>query len=200
MKIKPINLAVVFGLTLIWGCLATGISVASDIYFFIDEQGVYHYSNAPTSSRYVPSNLHFSRESHAAFLSEQDYDRLIDEAAAAHGVEFALVKAIIKAESGFNPRAVSHAGAMGLMQIMPANLTSFNLSDPFDPGQNIHAGTRYIKLLLDRYSEDLNMALAAYNAGPGVVDQYRGIPPYQETQKYIERVLSYYDRYSRNQP
>ncbi len=171
-----------------------GNATASDIYFYIDEDGVYHYSNAPTSTRYVPSQLEFYKDLPAR--SNADFDRIIQNAADAFGVEFALIKAVIKAESDFNPRAVSTAGAMGLMQIMPANLKSFKLSDPFNPEQNIQAGTRYLKQLIARYDKDLYLALAAYNAGPMAVDTYGSIPPYKETRTYVDRVLRYYDRYS----
>lgn len=173
---------------------AAGHAAASDIYFYIDEEGVYHYSNAPTSSKYVPSQLEFYEN--FPELSNADFDRIIRDAADAFGVEFALVKAVIKAESDFNPRAVSTAGAMGLMQIMPANLESFKLADPFNPEQNIRAGTRYLKQMITRYDDDLYLALAAYNAGPSAVDTHGGIPPYAETRTYVDRVLRYYDRYS----
>ncbi len=169
---------------------------AGKIYFYIDEQGAYHYSDTPTSSKYVPSSLDFPEP--AGDLSIAAYDRIIREAARSNDVEYALVKAVIKAESAFNPEAVSTAGARGLMQIMPANFDTFGLGDPSDPEENIHAGTRYLKQLLTRYDDDLHLALAAYNAGPKAVDHYGDIPPYPETQKYVDRVLAYYDRYSRD--
>lgn len=197
-KRQLINLAAAICLAWIWLCPANPASAADDIYCYVDEQGVYHYSNVPTSPEYVPTDIG-SRNYYSPAISDKNYDDLIHEAAAAHGLEFALIKAMIRAESAFNPRAVSHAGAMGLMQIMPANLNTLNLSDPFDPGQNIKAGTLYLKRLLARYDEDLDMALAAYNAGPGVVDYYRGIPPYKETQDYVERVRLFYNRYTGNQ-
>ncbi|MGM0452597.1 MAG: transglycosylase SLT domain-containing protein [Thermodesulfobacteriota bacterium] len=170
---------------------------AGEIYFYIDEQGVHHYSDAPTSSKYVPSSLDFPEP--AGNLSIAAYDSIIREAAQSNEVECALVKAVIKAESAFNPEAVSTAGARGLMQIMPANFDTFGLGDPFNPEENIHAGTRYLKQLITRYDGDLHLALAAYNAGPKAVDQYSGIPPYEETRNYVDRVLAYYDRYSRKE-
>lgn len=168
----------------------------TEIYFFIDQNGHYHYSNVPTTDRYVPSKLNFIKDpgtSSAGAISSQ-YDAIIREAATTHGLDFSLVKAVIKAESNFNPNAVSHAGAQGLMQIMPANFESFELADPFDPKQNIKAGTRYLKYLINRYDHDLHLALAAYNAGPGIVDHYRDIPPFRETRGYVQRVLAYYDQ------
>ena len=166
-----------------------------DIYFYIDEDGNYHYSNVPTSDRYIPSELDFYADPPMRHDPAADtYDDIIRDAAGTYGVDFALIKAVIKAESDFNPEAVSRKGAQGLMQIMPANFESFELHNPFDPEENIRAGTRYLKHLIERYENDLHLALAAYNAGPGTVDRYRDIPPFRETQGYVRRVLTYYDR------
>jgi soluble lytic murein transglycosylase len=123
------------------------------------------------------------------------YDNLIADASERHGVSFPLIKAIIKAESDFDARAVSKKGAMGLMQIMPQNFKLLGIDDPFDPTQNINAGTRYFKQLYDRFNGKLALSLAAYNAGPTAVDQYKTIPPYQETEEYVKRVLKYYYNY-----
>ena len=175
---------------------AAPCSAESDIYFYIDADGNYFFSNVPTDDRYNPSEINFisNRPDRLKRRSNDVYDPVIRRAAQMNNVDFALVKAVIKAESGFNPRAVSRAGAQGLMQIMPSNFESFGIANPFDPEENIGAGTRYLKYLMDRYDQDLQLALAAYNAGPSVVDRYSGIPPFPETRQYIERVLTYYER------
>ena len=172
-----------------------------DIYFYIDENGHYHFSNVPTSDRYVPSEIFLrDRRPLSSGLANSAYDAIIADAAETHGVDFALVKAVIQTESDFNPYAISPKGAQGLMQIMPANFESFDISDPFDPSENISAGTRYLGYLMNRYNNDLRLALAAYNAGPGVVDRYGGIPPFRETREYVRRVLAGYDQLRYDRP
>ncbi len=123
------------------------------------------------------------------------YDALIRKTARRYGVPPALVKAVVKTESNFQRHAVSRAGAQGLMQLMPSTASDLGVQDPFSPDENIHGGTRYLRAMIDRFEGDWKHALAAYNAGPGAVDQYGGIPPYRETREYVERVLHYYQRY-----
>lgn len=121
----------------------------------------------------------------------EDMDRIFDEAAATHKVPARLLKAVAKAESNFNPNAVSHAGAVGVMQLMPGTAQSLGVSDPYNARENIMGGAKYLKENLDRFGDE-SLALAAYNAGPGAVQKYDGIPPYKETQNYVKKVLSYY--------
>jgi cell wall-associated NlpC family hydrolase len=123
------------------------------------------------------------------------YDADIVAAATANGVSPALVKAVVRAESGFDPNAVSRAGAQGLMQLMPSTAAGLGVTDPFDPKQNLMGGAKFLRQLLDRFGGDPSKALAGYNAGPGAVEKYGGIPPYEETQAYVPKVLGYVEEY-----
>lgn len=122
-------------------------------------------------------------------------ERLVNANAGAWGVDPALVKAIIANESGFDANATSKTGAQGLMQLEPATAGALGIANPYDPAQNISGGTRYIRGLLERFHGDLRLAVAAYNAGPGAVEKYGGVPPYAETQTYVENVLDSYQKY-----
>lgn len=132
-------------------------------------------------------------------LDTRSYRREIEAASLRYGVDRALVRAVIHAESAFQPNAISIAGAQGLMQLMPDTAERFNVSDPFDARQNIRGGVRYLAWLLKRFKGNQRLALASYNAGEMTVDKYNGIPPYAETQTYVARVQSLTERY-RNHP
>ena len=173
------------------------LPVEADIYRYIDENGVMHFTNVPTSS--IQNFKLFLKEKPQVInrYSSKKYDALISEASERHGVSFPLLKAIIKAESDFDPHAVSKKGATGLMQIMPENFKPLGIRDPFDPWENINAGARYFKQMYDRFKGKLALSLAAYNAGPTAVDRYKTIPPYEETEEYVRRVLKYYYNYKK---
>lgn len=128
----------------------------------------------------------------------KDIDGLIDTYASKNNLDAAFVKAVIKQESGFQPEVTSHCGAMGLMQLMPATANSMGVKNAFDPEENIMGGTKYLKGLMDRFGGQKELALAAYNAGPGAVQRYGGIPPYNETQNYVKNVMANYNRFKTN--
>ncbi len=124
--------------------------------------------------------------------SGSDLAAMVDRVAEKYGLDPALLRAVVKVESDFNPLAVSHAGAMGLMQLMPGTAGELGVKNPFDPAENLEGGARYLKSMIERFGGDLKLALAAYNAGPGAVDRHGGVPPYGETISYIERIRRLY--------
>ncbi len=127
-------------------------------------------------------------------ISRSEINDLITKYSDKNGLDEDFVKAVINQESGFNPNATSHCGAMGLMQLMPSTAQGLGVKNAYDAEQNIEGGTKYLKGLMDRFNNDKSLALAAYNAGPNAVKKYGGIPPYAETQNYVKSVLSKYDR------
>lgn len=169
-------------------------SAAADIYMYVDKKGVVNFTNVPTSAKYqlfvkeLPARMRRN-------FSTTEYDHIIRKATETYDVDFSLIKAVIEAESGFDPEAVSKKGAKGLMQIMPGNFQYLSVQDPFNPAQNIMGGVKYLQELLRRYENRLPLVLAAYNAGPEAVDQYRQIPPYEETQNYVKKVMKLYKQY-----
>jgi len=170
--------------------LASAQTLRADIYMHTDSEGVVHLTNHPLSPDYRLLVKEPVRR--AVPGGENNYDELIREAERLYDVEFSLLKAIMKVESNFNPRAVSKKGAAGLMQIMPCNFTALHIRNPFDPRENIFGGARYIRRMLDRFNGEVPLALAAYNAGPEIVGRLRKIPPIGETQSYVERVMKFY--------
>lgn len=133
-------------------------------------------------------------------VARSEVERLVSADAAAWNVDPALIEAIVANESGFNERATSPAGARGLMQLMPATAAGLDVTDAYDPAQNVWAGTRYLRGLLDRFGGNVELAVAAYNAGPGAVEKYGGVPPYAETRTYVRAVAADYEKYRAREP
>jgi soluble lytic murein transglycosylase-like protein len=133
-------------------------------------------------------------------VAPAEIDALVEQNASMWQVDPALIKAVIANESGFNANATSKVGAQGLMQLMPETAASLGVRDAYDPAQNVAGGARYLRGLLDRFGGDKRLAIAAYNAGPGAVEKYRDVPPYAETQSYVQNVLASFDKYSSSRP
>jgi soluble lytic murein transglycosylase-like protein len=173
------------------------------IYRYVDERGVIHFTNCPRDPKFKlyirETKEDVGDENHSSSVSyikdSNQYDSLISELSKRYQVDFALIKAMIRAESGFNPFAVSRKGAKGLMQLMPETASRMNVSNIFNPRENVEGGVRYFKHLLSLFNNDLRLSLAAYNAGENVVAELRSIPPYRETVDYVKKVLSYYQSY-----
>jgi soluble lytic murein transglycosylase-like protein len=179
---------------------SSAAAASAKIYTYVDDQGLRHYTDVPDNNRYrllvlSPLDRTESGDRYDARLlaKASQYDSIIEAAAAGAAVEPNLLRAVIVVESGFNSRAVSKRGAVGLMQLMPATAARFGTSNPYDPKQNVHAGARYLKFLMDRFGNDVQLALAAYNAGEEAVDRNGGqIPPFSETRAYVPKVLKIY--------
>jgi soluble lytic murein transglycosylase-like protein len=179
---------------------ASGAGAHSRIYTYVDADGVKHFTDVPDNNRYrllvlsphalTESGDHYSQ---ALLARAAQYDAVIENAAAAAALEPNLLRAVIVVESGFNAHALSKRGAVGLMQLMPATASRFGISNLYDPKDNVHAGARYLKFLMERFGHDVRLALAAYNAGEEAVDRNGGrIPPFAETMAYVPKVLKVY--------
>jgi soluble lytic murein transglycosylase-like protein len=176
---------------------------SAGIYRYVDERGVIHFTNCPRDPKFKlyirESKEDVGDENHSSSVSyikdSNQYDSLISEFSKKYQVDFALIKAMIRTESAFNPFATSRKGAKGLMQLMPETASRMSVSNIFNPRENIEGGVRYFKYLLSLFNNDLRLSLAAYNAGENVVGELRSIPPYRETVDYVKKVLSYYQSY-----
>jgi soluble lytic murein transglycosylase-like protein len=177
-------------LSLLGGLWLSPLSLA-DVYVYKDKQGVLTFTNVPTHQGF----RRVIRDGTPRFSSRASYDYLIRSASDRHNVDADLIRAVIKVESDFDSSARSYKGATGLMQLMPETARLHNVLDLFDPGANIEGGVRHLKLLLGRYQGDLELSLAAYNAGIKAVEKHGGIPPFTETREYVRRVLGHYQAY-----
>ncbi len=192
-KQANIGFLIVLSAALLLGLGYPSLSFA-EIYKYVDEEGVVHLANVPTERyNFVMKEGWVGFQLGANF---EKYDPVIWKAAARYSVDYALVKAVIKAESNFDAQAISRAGAKGLMQLMPGTAGALGVNDSFHPEENIHGGVRYLRYLLDLFNGNLHLALAAYNAGEKAIFRYKGIPPYKESRAYIRRVLRYFQDYS----
>ena len=182
--------------------LLLGGSAEADIFKHVDKDGVISFSNVPGNK---PGKLYLKEKKKLKVLpifpkdtSPERYTRYdvhIRQAATLYQIPEALVRAVIKVESDYDPRAVSHANAHGLMQLVPETAERMMVTDSFDPRQNIFGGVRYLRVLANMFNGDLELTIAAYNAGENAVIRYGGIPPYEETRQYVAKVLAYYRHY-----
>jgi soluble lytic murein transglycosylase-like protein len=187
---------------LVPAALSTSIPAQADIYRYEDPQGTLHFTDIPTDKRFkiFMRDIKKDRKLRTAFKlpgyarNPAEFEPIINSCSREFGVDSSLVKAVIHAESGYNPNAVSPKGAQGLMQLMPKTAQGLKVADCLNPSDNIRGG-RYLRFLLDTFKGNESLALAAYNSGLGSVAKYGGIPPYPETQGYVAKVLSYRNNY-----
>ena len=174
--------------------------VLAGIYSYTDKNGTVHITDRPprTGGKLLLTTLKRPKGFKDPVVTGKEYGKMVGGQALAYGLPRPLLLAIIKTESNFNPKAVSPMGATGLMQLMPDTWKCLGVTDPFDPEQNVRAGSAYFRDMMARF-KDVNLALAAYNAGPGNVEKYNGIPPFDETRRYIKKVHWYYQYYKEKQ-
>jgi soluble lytic murein transglycosylase-like protein len=178
------------------GTITLPVRGSADVYVFQDQQGVLTFTNVPNHSGYrrLGRDPGVSK-SRTLSSAPRVYDHLIRSASDRHSIDADLIRAVIKTESDFNSAARSNKGAMGLMQLMPDTARLHNVNDAYDPTDNIEGGVRHLKLLFGRFGGDLELTLAAYNAGIKAVERFGGIPPFAETKEYVRRVLQFYQTY-----
>jgi soluble lytic murein transglycosylase-like protein len=183
----------------IFFALLVGVTTAcADVYVYKNSQGVLTFTNVPNHAGYRRVIGENDGQASLATLGTPAFEDLIRSASGRYNVDAHLVRAVIKAESDFRSNARSNKGAMGLMQLMPETARLHNVVDAYDPSENVDGGVRHLRMLLDRYQGDIELSLAAYNAGSGAVEKHGGIPPFAETREYVRRVLRLYDSYRGN--
>lgn len=166
---------------------------SADIYKYVDDNGVICYTDSPYGKKTEKiltekKPLVLDRDT---VIQNHDYSSYVHKAAAKYAIEPELINAVIKAESNGNHKAISRKGALGLMQLMPSTAVDMNVSNPFNPEENIEGGTRYLRQLIEKFNGDLTLALAAYNAGPKTVEKYGSVPPISETKEYVKKIYSF---------
>jgi hypothetical protein len=200
-------------------CVAASVETArGNVYSFRDRRGTLHFTNVPNDTRFKPVPVDRTRATRISYTPRStatsgrrgdrivrperlwieppaDLNGLIDRTARRYGVETALVHAVVRAESAFDHLALSSAGAQGLMQLMPGTASEVGVRDAFHPQQNLEGGVYYLRQLIDRFNGNVQLAVAGYNAGPGAVERFGGVPPYTETIDYLERVFRYRQEY-----
>lgn len=194
---------------MIVACLMASQSVFAEVYKFTDKDGIVHYTNIRPEGQRQVKTFSFPCYASDPSCNQLDWEKIplnrrafnaeIQAAADVFAVDDALIRAIIHAESAYQPEALSPKGAQGLMQLMPETQAELKVVDVFDPLSNIEGGTKYLSRLLTQFNQSVELAAAAYNAGPGAVQQYGGVPPYKETVEYVRRVKILYRRYRSNE-
>jgi soluble lytic murein transglycosylase-like protein len=173
--------------------VAKDYDIKYGFYLYTDTQTSVENKNKIITSDKNKEDISYNKSNISNKPIQSSYQRIIYSKADKYRIEPSLVSAVIKVESNWDAKAISHKGAMGLMQLMPSTAKEMNIKNPFDPEENIEGGTRYLRYLLDKFDGDINLALAAYNAGPGKIEKFRGIPPFKETKQYVKRILSIYN-------
>lgn len=186
--------------------VALPATLRADIYRYEDEEGVIHFTDIPTDSKFkiFMRDIKKDKALRTNFRLNEfagdpaQFESIINSCARQYGVDSNLIKAVIQAESNYNPKAISRKGAAGLMQLMPKTAQSLKVADSFDPAENIRGGVRYLRFLLDTFKGDVSLALAAYNAGLTNVAKHKGVPPFAETRNYVAKVMTFQRGYQSN--
>jgi soluble lytic murein transglycosylase len=178
-----------------WAAVWVPSPASADVFVYKDANGVLTFTNVPNHTGYRRVLRDGNGSTPASSTGSSVYEEVIRTIATRHSMDADLVRAVIRAESDFNSNARSHKGAMGLMQLMPETARLHNVVDAYDPVDNVEGGVRHLKMLLERYQGNVQLSLAAYNAGSGAVEKHGGVPPFAETREYVRRVLRFYDNY-----